>query len=203
MVSYHYMTSNNKIAQIFDKLITAAQPAKFTYEVLKNMGFASSNDRGFINVLKNLGFLTPDGIPTNYYSDLRDGSSSKKIIARQIKEYYKELFAINVNMNSASDEEIRGAISRVTGKEEKDVKRMFATFKALCQYADFTSLSPMENKEEKKSRTIVQENDNIKIQENLEITPDFHYNIQIHLPATTDISVYNAIFKSLKENLFK
>ena len=29
----------------------------------------------------------------------------------------------------------------------------------------------------------------------------FHYNIQIHLPATTDISVYNAIFKSLKDNL--
>ena len=29
----------------------------------------------------------------------------------------------------------------------------------------------------------------------------FHYNIQIHFPATTDISVYNAIFKSLKDNL--
>ena len=30
---------------------------------------------------------------------------------------------------------------------------------------------------------------------------EFHYNIQIHLPATNDISVYNAIFKSLKDNL--
>jgi hypothetical protein len=29
----------------------------------------------------------------------------------------------------------------------------------------------------------------------------FHYNIQIHLPTTTDITVYNAIFKSLKEHL--
>jgi hypothetical protein len=29
----------------------------------------------------------------------------------------------------------------------------------------------------------------------------FHYNIQIHLPATSDVGVYNAIFKSLKENL--
>lgn len=200
MVSYHYMTSNNKISQIFDKIITAAQPAKFTYEVLKNMGFASSNDRGFLNVLKNLGFLTPDGVPTSYYSDLRDTSRSKKIIARQIKEYYKELFAINVNMNSVSDEEIKGAISRVTGKEEKDVKRMVATFKALCQYADFTSLS---SEEEKNENTVTRENENVQAHEDLEITPDFHYNIQIHLPATTDISVYNAIFKSLKENLFK
>lgn len=29
-----------------------------------------------------------------------------------------------------------------------------------------------------------------------------HYNIQIHLPATKDIEVYNAIFKSLREHLF-
>jgi hypothetical protein len=28
-----------------------------------------------------------------------------------------------------------------------------------------------------------------------------HYNIQIHLPATKDIEVLNAIFKSLKEHL--
>ena len=30
-----------------------------------------------------------------------------------------------------------------------------------------------------------------------------HYNIQIHLPATKDIEVYNAIFKSLKEHLIE
>lgn len=29
----------------------------------------------------------------------------------------------------------------------------------------------------------------------------FSYNIEIHLPATTEIAVYNAIFKRLKENL--
>jgi hypothetical protein len=29
-----------------------------------------------------------------------------------------------------------------------------------------------------------------------------HYNIQIHLPATKDVEVFNAIFKSLREHLF-
>jgi hypothetical protein len=33
--------------------------------------------------------------------------------------------------------------------------------------------------------------------------PGLHYNIQIHLPATKDVEVYNAIFKSLKEHLFE
>lgn len=31
--------------------------------------------------------------------------------------------------------------------------------------------------------------------------PSLHYNIQIHLPPTKDVEVYNAIFKSLKEHL--
>jgi len=31
--------------------------------------------------------------------------------------------------------------------------------------------------------------------------PNLRYNIEVHLPATKDIDVYNAIFKSLKEHL--
>ena len=158
MVTYQYMVSNNKIAQIFDKIKTAAQPSKFTSEFLKNIGFTSSNDRAFINVLKNLEFL------------------------------------------SADDTEIRGAISRVTGKEEDDVKRMSATFKALCNYADFNETNEdntMPNIEEPEPMNTIFSTPN-----NNEL-PEFHYNIQIHLPATTDISVYNAIFKSIKDNLFK
>jgi hypothetical protein len=30
-----------------------------------------------------------------------------------------------------------------------------------------------------------------------------HYNIQLHLPATKDVEVYNAIFKSLREHLLE
>ena len=30
-----------------------------------------------------------------------------------------------------------------------------------------------------------------------------HYNIQVHLPATKDVEVYNAIFKSLKNHLLE
>jgi hypothetical protein len=31
--------------------------------------------------------------------------------------------------------------------------------------------------------------------------PTLHYNIQIHLPATKDVEVFNAIFKALREHL--
>lgn len=32
-------------------------------------------------------------------------------------------------------------------------------------------------------------------------SPTLHYNIQIHLPATKEVEVYNAIFKSLRAHL--
>ena len=34
-----------------------------------------------------------------------------------------------------------------------------------------------------------------------ELKSELGYTIQVHLPATTDINVYNAVFKSLKEHL--
>ena len=122
---YPYMVSNNKIEPIFKKIETAAKPSKFTNEFLKNLGFSSSNDRAIIPLLKRLSFLSDDGTPTTYYADLKDPKISKQRIGQQIKELYNELFAIDINIQNAPDTEIKGAISRVTGKEEKYVNARF------------------------------------------------------------------------------
>jgi len=198
MTDYPYMISNNKIALIISGIQSAAKPQKFTLDVLKNLGFSSTNDRAIVQVLKKLGFLTDDSVPTTYYDQLRDKASSKSIMATRIRDLYSELFAINTNIQNESETNIKGAISRVTGKDETGVNRIFNTFKSLCTIADFEYKSTPEHKEEKKEETnkVAQQPNSNPIK-----SADFHYNIQIHLPATTDISVYNAIFKSLKENL--
>jgi len=58
MTDYPYMTSNNKISLIIESLQAAAKPPKFTLDFLRNMGYASTNDRGIISLFKKLGFLT-------------------------------------------------------------------------------------------------------------------------------------------------
>lgn len=197
MTDYPYMVSNNKIAPIIEKVQQAARPAKFTQEVLKNLGFTSTNDRAFIPLAKKLGFLADDGTPTSLYDQLKDKTTTKTILATQIKSLYSELYAINVEIHKASEAEIKGAISRVTGKDEDGVNRIYTTFKTLCSNADFDNIVSVDKSiSEELPAPSVSDNTIIPIQ-----TPQFHYNIQIHLPATTDISVYNAIFKSLKDNL--
>lgn len=120
----------------------------------------------------------------------------EKILATQIKVLYKDLFTINENIHMQSDEVIKGAISRVTGKESKTVERYYSTFKTLCDLADFS----VKTTPEKEVKEEVKSSIPVDTQNNRQKT-EFHYDIQIHLPATTDISVYNAIFKSLKDNL--
>lgn len=197
MTDYPYMLSNNKISPIIEKIQQAARPPKFTQEVLKNLGFSSTNDRAFIPLAKKLGFLADDGVPTALYDQLKDKTTAKTILATQIRSLYSELYAINVQIHKASESEIKGAFSRVTGKDEDGVNRLYNTFKTLCGIADFDSTAPVV--EEKQD--IPQDDTPLSAVSPSLSAPQFHYNIQIHLPATTDISVYNAIFKSLKDNL--
>lgn len=204
--TYPYMVSNNKVEPIFEKIRVAAEPNRFTHSFLKDLGFTSTNDRGIIPLLKALGFLLDNGSPTELYRDLRDPTIWRSILGNQIKELYSDLYTVHTEIHNATDDEIKGAISRVTGKEKKTVIRYFNTFKTLTKLAEFNGIKieKEELKEEAQQTEIKKTNNpNINLPSNKKIQPDFHYNIQIHLPATTDISVYNAIFKSIKENLME
>ncbi len=202
--SYPYMISNGKISQILDKLRKAAEPLKFTHSFLKQLGFGSTNDRAIIPLLKKLQFLTDDSTPTAKYKDLRDQTRFRNVLGEQVKELYYELYAINTKIHEANEDEIKGAISRVTGKDETSVSRFYATYKTLTDIAEFDE--PIAQPKQvigtkSESHETDKKKPEVTMPTNKLFSPDFHYNIQIHLPATTDISVYNAIFKSIKENL--
>jgi len=195
---YPYMMSNNKIGPILQKTMTAAKPLKFTHDFLKKLGFTSTNDRAIIPLLKKLHFLNDDGSPTEYYNRLKDKNDLPYVLGERMRDLYSDLFTINTDIHNASDDEIKGAIGRVTGQDETQVSRFFATFKALLAIAKFGEAP---QKIEKKKEEAVKTDIETPKQKKEEHKPSFHYNIQIHLPATTEVSVYNAIFKSLKDNL--
>lgn len=206
--AYPYIISNNKIGPILAKIRSAAKPDRLSVKLLRAWGFTASNDRAIISVLKELDFLTEAGAPTAHYDRLRDATDWAYVLGERIKELYADLYAIDTSIHSANDAEVRGAISRVTGKDDKSVGRYHATFKALAALAKFDGkggrpekAKPEEEREDDdhappKRRDIGETDERARPK-----PTQFHYNIQIHLPSTTDISVYNAIFRSLRENL--
>jgi hypothetical protein len=205
---YPFIVSNNKIEPILNRIRTAAKPEKLGQELLGTWGFTASNDRAMPRVLKSLGFLTENGAPTSYYDRLRDPLDWKRVLGERIRDVYSDLFAMDPNIHIASESEIKGAISRITGKDEETVKRYYATFRTLSGLADFNPEVGNARNNHKSTNPISEEKSPSPTPEI--ITPaaplghrksEYHYNIQIHLPVTTDITVYNAIFKSLRENL--
>jgi hypothetical protein len=204
--SYPYIISNNKIEPIFARIRSAAKPERVSRDTLSKWGFTASNDRAMVAVLKELGFLTESGVPTEFYDRLRDPTDWKYVLAERVRDLYTDLFAIDSAINAAPEGEIKGAMSRVTGKDDESVKRYYATFKTLASLSNFEARptkekkidrKPDENdKDEQKTQNLRKEQ-----REPGSRRTDYHYNIQIHLPTTTDVTVYNAIFKSLREHL--
>lgn len=203
-----YFVVQNRIPKIMEAIRTAGIPTKFTSSFLESLGFKSTNDRPIIAILKSMGFLDQNGIPTQIYRSYKDSAQSKKILALGIKEAYEGIFSVHEKANTLSIQELKGKFASVTGKSDSVVEKMAQTFKAFCNLADFSGTEDIKVRDEEVKQAIEA---NVSTEEDIDInsastnTPpkaQFHYNIQIHLPVTRDISVYNAIFKSLKDHLF-
>jgi hypothetical protein len=101
---------------------------------------------------------------------------------------------------------VRSAILRLTGKDEETSRRYYLTFKTLAGLANFGSKGADKKSEgapPPPTAAPLQSSSPpaLHAEEPKRRKSEYHYNIQIHLPVTSDISVYNAIFKSLKDNL--
>jgi hypothetical protein len=200
MLTRKYLVSTKNLKPIFDSIIEGTAPPKFTTQHLKGIGFASSNDRAVIPLLKELGFLQADGTPTNRYRDYRDTSRSKQVMAEALRDAYSELFHIKAKPAAADRAAIQGKFKSTHNVGDGVAEKMAMTFYGLLQLADLEAPPPPPKKEEKKTQEGSTVPPPAKILEG-GLPAAFHYNIQIHLPATKDIEVFNAIFKSLREHI--
>ena len=200
-----YMTGSfSKIPQYFDTLLTARAPEKFTVKFFADLGFTSSNDRQFINVLKSIGFLDDSGIPTQRYFKFLDQSCSKATVAEGIRGAYSDLFDLNVNAHTMSKSEVEGKFKTLTSgaKAPNTISQMASTFINLCSYADWNApashvTEPSNLLENEVPNTPLQPSNPQAITKGF----DLNYDIHIHLPATRDQAVYDALFASLAKHL--
>ena len=202
-LSSAYTETYGKIGEFFGKIRDGQAPPQFTHQVLQDLGFKSVKQRAFIPLLKALGFLTPDGKPTQRYNDYRDHSKSKHVMGEAIKEAYSDIFLIKEFPTSADHSSVEGKFKSYHNASDNVATNMRRTFFALLDLADLKGEAVEVNSEDTQDAETTPPSVNF-LQPPAHHTnaPGLHYNIQVHLPATKDIEVYNAIFKSLKEHLF-
>jgi Family of unknown function (DUF5343) len=209
-----YMLTANHIPNILSSIQDAGVPPRFTQEFLKSIGHSSSNDRAIIGVLKSLGFLDQSGVPTDRYRAYRNKSEAPYILAAALREAYSDLFLANERAQELPADRIKGILATRVDKGDAVLKKMAATFRSLAGIAKWDrsqngtaprgqDVVPAEQKQQDQEEQAEQNGTgmgDVRVQRP-PITPEYHYNIQIHLPATKEVSVYNAIFKSLREHL--
>ncbi len=208
-----YTVVNGQLPEFFQKLQDGQAPDKFTQQHLKDIGYTSTNHRAFIQVLKALGFLTADGTPTQRYHEYRNRSICRKVMGAAVKEAYSDLFVIKEHPTSSDRNIIQGKFKSTFNTTDLVAERQAKTFFALLDLADIdSSIAPLQETtaiEHGQESASDDPGDSTAGQDvhhrtdKVSIPPSLHYNIEIHLPATKDIEVYNAIFKSIKEHLFE
>ena len=209
-----YTLKPGSIPAYFQAMLDAEAPDRFSTRFLERLDFKSTNDRLFINVLKELGFIDADGVPTDRYYEFLDRSQSEQIVAEGIKEAYADLFAINKNAHNLSVEDVRNKLRTLYKGAKKDniINRIASTFTALCEYADFTpqksergdsehKTPPKKEGSEKKGETKEERKDPNKDSARGLGLDSLQYHINIVLPESRDQAVYDAIFKSLRDHL--
>lgn len=204
-----YLNSTKNLESIINSVINAKAPDKFTTRFLEDLGFKSSNDRLVIGVFKALGLIDDNGQPLQRYYEFLDQTQTKKILATGIQEAYEDLFNLRKDAQTLSNDEIKNKLKTLTQgqKSEKVISLMSMTFRALCDLADWTDTDTSNTEpalhEPLTEKNSVTQQTPAEMQQHLSTNAkmNLHYNIQIHLPETTNIAVYDAIFQSLKKHL--
>ena len=192
-----YLTTTKNTRAVLDAIQKAGVPPKFTYAFLTQLGFPSSSDRPFISVLKALRFLDDGGAPTERYRRFKDPGESGAVMAEALRGAYADVFAVNQDAHRLSHNELKGIFARLSEKGESVTEKMAATFKTLADRADFSAVPEEVQPAGPVDATEAVSASNARGMRALQLRHDVH----VHLPATADITVYDAIFRSLREHL--
>lgn len=205
-----YLQTTKNLQSIINSAISAKAPERFTNKFLEDLGFKSSNDRLYIGLFKALGLLDENSAPTSRYHQFLDQAETGKVLAVGIQEAYEDLFALRKDAQKLTIDEVKGKLKTLTQGQKSDniIQLMANTFKALCDIADWSapasvSLSTSDTSYTQSStpETTNSQEQSTSVSPNAPSKMNLHYNIQIHLPETTNMAVYDAIFQSLKKHL--
>lgn len=199
-----YTSSPGVLKRVLEKIPTSEKPGVFNTDFLNTvMGATGGSARPIIPILKATGLLSQTGAPTEIYAQFQTDTGRSAAALNALRNGFGEIFRRNQYAHKADETALVDVIVAITGLPKKDptVRYILNTFQTFQEYAKHVreDLKPAE------------QNDSIQSPEATPPSADQNgghagrlqlaYNINVVLPETTNVEVYNAIFKSLKANL--
>lgn len=212
MANLPYVTAPGNVEKALLGIRTAATPPTVSQDFVKSIlqiGGGSGNQ--ITAYLRKIGFVSPDGTPSALYKAFRNANTAGSAAATALKTGYAALYARNEYMHTLKDEQLRGLIIEETGSAEDSatVSCILSCIKGIRKFASFdaTTSEVLDANSLKDAKKHVGSPQDLERKEHKEksagVGLNLAYTINLNLPATSDIAVFNAIFKSLKENLLQ
>lgn len=210
MANLPYVTATGNVARALKAIATAATPDNVTQNFVQTMlKIPGGSGTQMTSFLKKIGFANPDGTPTDIYRRFRNEATRGQAAAESLKFGYAPLYRRNEFLHELSDKDLKGLILEETGlaADSNVPSLILSCIKAIKQFADFKSAENSATTEDVTLATSpappfsLAHHDSVSRPNSAPLGLSLGYNIHLNLPATTDIAVFNAIFKSLKDNL--
>lgn len=213
MENLPYTSSAGTLESMLEKIKSAPAPDRFTQDfVSTKLLMKGGSARSCIPFLKKMGFVASDGSPTELYREYRNPQKSRGSLGKAFRKVYSRLYQMNEYMHLLNDAETKHLIVECTGdsKDSSATRLTLATLNTLKRNSDFDMPTS-----EAESESITEPQQFSAIANNLvpSASPNMisdnkkginlSYTINLNLPPTKDIEVFNAIFKSLKVHLLE
>jgi len=198
MATIPYTPSPKNVKEFFGTIQGLGIPPKVTQTYLKTIGFKSSNDHYLIGLSKSLGFVDTVGKPTTKWRDFKDKTKAPKVMADAVKTAYADLYSTYPDADKKDDDTLQNYFARTSGVADSVARLMVRTFKNLCELADFEAVA----EEEHVTTPTAPAGEKVGEIPLGEKPVTLNINIQLQLPATEDVTIYEALFSALKKHLF-
>jgi len=198
-----YVNAYGGLAKLFAEIKKASVPPKVTNDFLYSvLGLKSTSFRAMLPLLKRLGFIDQSNVPTQSYKDFRDSKLSESVMTERVRASYADLFAANEYANKMDKKELVEKLTTLLGTSADDavVPNVAATFIELVKLSNFDG-SPSKKKPKAEPAPDEHESEEHTQRSQSGLKMGISYIINLNLPATTEVEVFNAIFKSLKEHI--
>lgn len=212
MAALPYVVTPGNVERTLKAIKAAATPPSISQDFVKTiLKIPSSSGNQMTAFLRKIGFANSDGTPSDLYKAFRNSATEGKAAAEALKIGYKPLYVRNEYMHRLGDKELRGLVIEETGASDDSsvVSLIVSCIKGIKKFSTWTE-EPLEAKSNQSitpplslPQSEKEPSPSLSFQQSRQLRMNLGYTINLNLPATSDVAVFNAIFKSLKDHLLK
>lgn len=198
MWKYPYVQSPKRLVEFLQRLPSIGVPEVLNTSSLRRHGFDNSNDRGIVGVVRFIGLIDAEGVPTEKWSLLR--GDFRPALADAIMSGYEDLFRQYPDAYRQGDDALRAFFGESTSAGAAAISKTVGTFKALCSLAAF----PDQKRVGGSVKQAVSERETATSGPPVPLPSTaaaLSISVQVSFPAETDEATFRAFFRALRQEL--